>query len=87
MQREIVGYAGLIQNARRSARTISGSLGFWRNDRDDTPELAREPDPWIGELRFEARFGMGLAGFCVSLRTSPRIDRALPVEALCQRPS
>src|SRR2546427_99662 len=27
VQHEIVGYAGLIQNARRSARTISGTLG------------------------------------------------------------
>jgi hypothetical protein len=40
VQREIVGYAGLIQNARRSTRTISGSLGFWRNDRDDTPRIS-----------------------------------------------
>jgi hypothetical protein len=40
VQREIVGYAGLIQNARRSARTISGSLGFWRNDRDDTSRIS-----------------------------------------------
>jgi hypothetical protein len=40
VQHEIVGYAGLIQNARRSARTISGTLGFWRNDRDDTPRIS-----------------------------------------------
>jgi hypothetical protein len=40
VQREIVGYAGLIQDARRSARTISGSLGFWRNDPDDTPRIS-----------------------------------------------
>jgi hypothetical protein len=40
VQREIVGYAGLIQDARRSAATISGSLGFWRNDRDDTPRIS-----------------------------------------------
>jgi hypothetical protein len=40
VQREIVGYAGLIQNARRSARTISESLGFWQNDRDDTPRIS-----------------------------------------------
>jgi hypothetical protein len=40
VQREVVGFAVLIQSARRSARTISGSLGFWRNDRDDTPRIS-----------------------------------------------
>jgi hypothetical protein len=40
VQREIVGYAGLIQDARRSARTISGSLGFWRNNPDDSPRIS-----------------------------------------------
>jgi hypothetical protein len=40
VQREIVGYAGLIQNARRSVRTISESLSFWQNDRDDTPRIS-----------------------------------------------
>ncbi len=53
----------------------------------EAARVQRTFDPWIGELRFEARLGMGLAGSYVNLRTSPRIDRALPVEALCQRPS
>jgi len=39
VQREIVGYAALIQNARRSTSTISESLSFWRNDRDDAPRI------------------------------------------------
>jgi hypothetical protein len=39
VQREIVGYAALIQNARRSMGTISESLSFWRNDRDSTPRI------------------------------------------------
>jgi len=39
VQREVVGYAALIQNARRSMGTISESLSFWRNDRDDTPRI------------------------------------------------
>jgi hypothetical protein len=34
VQREIVGYATLTQGARQSMRTISESLGFWKNDRD-----------------------------------------------------
>jgi hypothetical protein len=40
MQHEIVGYAVLIQNARRSMRTISKSLSFLKNDRDDTPRIS-----------------------------------------------
>jgi hypothetical protein len=39
VQREVVGYAGLIQSARRSMGTISESLSFWRNDRDSTPRI------------------------------------------------
>jgi hypothetical protein len=39
VQREIVRYAALIQNARRSTSTISESLSFWRNDRDDAPRI------------------------------------------------
>jgi hypothetical protein len=39
VQHEIVGYAVLIQNARRSMRTISKSLSF-KNDRDDTPRIS-----------------------------------------------
>ena len=39
VQREIVGYAALIQNARRSMGTISKSLSFLKNDRDDTPRI------------------------------------------------
>jgi hypothetical protein len=34
VQREIVGYAVLIQNAKQSMRTISESFSFWKNDRD-----------------------------------------------------
>jgi hypothetical protein len=40
VQHEIVGYAVLIQNARRSMRTISKSLSFLKNDRDDTPRIS-----------------------------------------------
>lgn len=40
VQREIAGYAALIQNARRSITTISESLSFWRNDRDDAPRIS-----------------------------------------------
>ncbi len=40
VQHEIVGYAVLIQNARRSMRTISKSLTFLKNDRDDTPRIS-----------------------------------------------
>jgi DnaJ-domain-containing protein 1 len=55
VQHEIVGYAVLIQNARRSMRTISKSLTFLKNDRDDTPRISAWTfDAWIGELRFGA---------------------------------
>jgi hypothetical protein len=40
VQREIVGYAVLIQNARRSINTISESLSFWQNDRDESPRIS-----------------------------------------------
>ena len=40
VQREIVGYAALIQNARRSISTISESLSFWQRDRDDPPRIS-----------------------------------------------
>jgi hypothetical protein len=40
VQREIVGYAALIQNARRSISTISESLSFWQSDRDDPPRIS-----------------------------------------------
>jgi len=33
VQREIVGYAVLIQNVRQSTSTISESLSFWKEDR------------------------------------------------------
>jgi len=41
VQREIVGYAVLIQNARQSIRTISETLSAWRNDGDDSGRLRR----------------------------------------------
>jgi len=34
VQREIMGYAILTQDARQSLRTISESLSFWKNDCD-----------------------------------------------------
>ena len=34
VQREIMGYAILTQDARQSLRTISESLSFWKDDRD-----------------------------------------------------
>ena len=40
VQREIVGYAALIQNARQSINTISESLSFWQNDRDEAPRIS-----------------------------------------------
>ena len=40
VQREVVGYAALIQNARRSMGTISKSLSFLKNNRDDTPRIS-----------------------------------------------
>jgi len=40
VQREIVGYAVLIQNARQLMRTTSEILSFWQNDRDDTPRIS-----------------------------------------------
>ena len=40
VQREIVGYTALIQNARRSISTISESLSFWRSDRDNSPRIS-----------------------------------------------
>jgi cation transport regulator ChaC len=40
VQREIVGYAALIQNARRSISTISESFSFWQSDRDDPPRIS-----------------------------------------------
>src|SRR6266404_2045877 len=40
VQREIVGYAALIQNARRSISTISESLSFWQRNRDDPPRIS-----------------------------------------------
>jgi len=40
VQREIVGYATLIQNARRSMGTISEILSSWRHDRDDIPRIS-----------------------------------------------
>jgi hypothetical protein len=43
VQREIVGYAALIQSAGQSTRTISESLSFLQSDRGS--ELAREAPP------------------------------------------
>ena len=40
VQREIVGYAALIQNARRSISIISESLSFWQSDRDNSPRIS-----------------------------------------------
>jgi hypothetical protein len=40
VQQEIVGYAALIQNARRSISTISESLSFWQNDRDEARRIS-----------------------------------------------
>ena len=40
LQREIVGYAALTQNARRSMGTISEILSSWRHDRDDIPRIS-----------------------------------------------
>jgi len=40
VQREIVGYAALIQNARRSMGTISEILSFWQSDRDNSPRIS-----------------------------------------------
>jgi hypothetical protein len=40
VQRQIVGYASLIQNSRRSITTISESLSFWQNDRGDAPRIS-----------------------------------------------
>ncbi len=40
VQREIVGYAVLIQNAKQSIRTISETLSAWQNDRDDSGRLS-----------------------------------------------
>ena len=40
VQREIVGYATLIQNARRSMGTISEILSSWRDDRADIPRIS-----------------------------------------------
>jgi hypothetical protein len=40
VQREIVGYTALIQNARRSISTISESLSFWQSDRDNSPRIS-----------------------------------------------
>ena len=40
VQREIVGYAALIQSAKRSINTISESLSFWQNDRDEAPRIS-----------------------------------------------
>ena len=34
VQREIMGYAILTQDARQSLRTISESLSFWKDDRN-----------------------------------------------------
>jgi hypothetical protein len=43
VQREIVGYAALIQSARQSTRTVSESLSFLQSDGGS--ELAREAPP------------------------------------------
>jgi chromosome segregation ATPase len=40
VQREIEGYAALIQNTRHSITTISNSLSFWQSDRGDTPRIS-----------------------------------------------
>ena len=40
VQREIVGYTALIQNARRSISIISESLSFWQSDRDNSPRIS-----------------------------------------------
>ena len=40
VQREIVGYTALIQNARRSISTISESLSFWQSDRDNSHRIS-----------------------------------------------
>ncbi|TMK00089.1 MAG: hypothetical protein E6G77_11345 [Alphaproteobacteria bacterium] len=40
VQREIVGYTALIQNARRSMGTISEILSFWQSDRDNSPRIS-----------------------------------------------
>jgi hypothetical protein len=39
VQREVVGFAVLIQSARRSMGTISESLSFLKDDRHDTPRI------------------------------------------------
>jgi hypothetical protein len=39
VQREIVEFAALIQNATRSIRTSSESLSLWQNDREDTSRM------------------------------------------------
>jgi hypothetical protein len=39
VQREVVGFAVLIQSARRSMGTISESLSFLKNDGHDTPRI------------------------------------------------
>jgi hypothetical protein len=40
VQREIVGYAVLIQSARQSMRTSSEILSFSQNDRDEAPRIS-----------------------------------------------
>jgi hypothetical protein len=40
VQREIVGYAALIQNSKQSITTISESLSFWKNDGGETSRMS-----------------------------------------------
>ena len=40
VQREIVGYAALIQNARGSITTISETLSFWQSDRGESSRIS-----------------------------------------------
>lgn len=40
VEREVVGYAALIQNARGSITTISESLSFWQTDRRDESRIS-----------------------------------------------
>jgi len=40
VEREVVGYAALLQNARGSITAISESLSVWQNDRGDTSRIS-----------------------------------------------
>ena len=40
VEREVVGYAALIQNARGSITTISETLSFWQSDRGESSRIS-----------------------------------------------